>query len=156
GDHTHRYGFKVNDAPSRPVVLPGVPAAPGGKGNRLGTVHDRAPADPQDNLYLPVPCQRCPFQDLLVGGIGHDAGKFHYILSLLHEDVQNLVINPVPLHRALAVGHHDCVIVPQKAGEELLHTSLSEVDLCPVLIYKIIHIHFLLCSWFHCNKKETS
>ena len=80
-----------------------------------------------------------PFQYFLICRVRHDPRKFHYILSLFHKDSQNLVINPVPFHRALSVAYQYGVIVFYQTSEKFFYTAPSKKNFCLIFIYKVIH-----------------
>ena len=108
--------------------------------DHLAAVGHAAAAYGQNQVNIVFPGYFSPLLNLGIGGVGHDPGKFHDSLSGGIQNAHDLVIDPVALDGAAAIGqHHRLTIVFQQAAQVFLHAVLTKVDLGFVLENKVVH-----------------
>ena len=76
------------------------------------------------------PRQSGAFHYLVVGGIGHNAGKFHHRFPCSAENLHDRIIDTVSLNGAAAIAEHDGVSVTfGQAGQIFFDTALAKIHL---------------------------
>ena len=99
-------------------------------GHHLAAVGHGTAAHGKDQIHMVLTGQLCTLLHLGVGGIGHDAGKLHDVLTLGVQNTDDFIIDTIVLDRTAAVGqHHGIAVVLQQTAQIFLHATLAEINL---------------------------
>ena len=132
--------LKVDDAGAGPEVRPDIPLVDRRQRDGLAAVHDATAAHAEDQVDLIFTGQPRSLQNLLVGGVGHDAGKLGDILPGFAEAFHHLVIDAVLLDGASAIAEQDIFsVVLGKAAEIFPDAALAEKGLGGIFKDEVIH-----------------